>query len=184
MVAQLREAQPNDELDTALDLLSRLQAESGDYANAYQNLIESRELTEASHGRSFARKLALIEVADRLEFAERERDLAEERLATLREVVRKDRQIALALGIALILAAAAAFLAWRSRKHALAAAEHLRKSVELEGVVDQRNQALEDHLTHRMRGEEVRRGPGRAACRDGETPGARSTDRRRRSRLQ
>jgi len=131
LVAQLREAQPNDELDTALNLLSKLQAKSGDYANAYQNLIESNQLTEASHGRSFARKLALIEVADRLEFAERERDLAEERLATLRDVARKDRQIALALGIALILAAAAAFLAWRSRKHALAAAEHLRKSAEI-----------------------------------------------------
>jgi len=157
LVTELREARPNDELDTALKLLSKLQAKSGDYASAYQNLIESSELTEASHGRSFARKLTLMEVADRLESAERERQLAEERVAALHEVVRKDRFIALALGVALILAVAAAFLAWRSRKHALTAAEHLRKSVELEEVVDRRNQALEDHVTHRMRGDEVRR---------------------------
>ena len=156
LVARLRQAQPNDELDTALDLLSRLQAKTGDSTNAYQNLIESREMREASQGRSFARKLALMEVADRLEFAERERELAEERLATLHEAARKDRLIALALGIGLLLAMATAFLAWRSRKHALTAADHLRKSAELERVVDQRNQVIEDHLTHRMRGDEVR----------------------------
>ena len=154
LVAQLQDAQPNDELDDALDLLSRLQAKAGDYTDAYRNLVEARDLREASRGRSFARKLTLIEVADRLEFAERERQFAEERAQALGTIVRKNRQINLAVRIALILTAAAVFLTWRIRTHAAASAKHQRKSADLEGLVEQRNKALEDQMVHRMRGDE------------------------------
>ncbi|MGI9325743.1 MAG: tetratricopeptide repeat protein [Pseudomonadales bacterium] len=153
----LRESQPNDELDDALDLLARLEADSGNYEEALRHHIEARRMSEQAQGASFERKLILLEVSDQIERANRESVLAQAQAKTLQAQAGRNRVIAVGGAIFLFGALVLFALDQNRRRKKRELVEHLHNSELLEQLVERRTSALEEQMTERMRGEEDRR---------------------------
>jgi len=158
LVDTLRSGGKSELLQPALNLLARIQASNGNYAQAYELTREVSEAEFDAMRSTDHRKLALLEVTNQLGRSEREKLVAQAAARELQASAERNRLMGVMGGLFFLFAIAIALFDHLRRRERQQGLAYLANSAQLEAKVAERTRELEDNMVQRMRAEEERRG--------------------------
>ena len=157
LVDEIRADSKTEILQPALNLLARLQASAGNYAEAYRLTMEVRDAQFDEMRNTDHRKLALLEVANELGRSERARLMAQAAEREMRASSERNRLMGIVGAILFLAALAVALFDYLRRRERQQGLVYRENSVQLEAQVAERTNELEDNMVKRMRAEEETR---------------------------
>ena len=157
LVAFLQQQTAKVGLRSALMLLARLERHAGNLAAAYANSEAVLAMESTQQGAEDHRKLALLEVANELQAADRELAMAQAAQRELRANAERNQLIGWGGALLFVLTLAVVFFDLQRRKQRRKADAHRENSKQLAVQVQQRTREVEEGTLQRMRIEEARK---------------------------
>ena len=156
LVKFLREQPSENGLRTALRLLARLESHAGDHAAAYELSETAAGMASATQNTNDHRKLALLEVANELQLADRETAIAQAAERELRANAERNRLIGWGGGLLFLLSVTVVVFDLQRRRQRQHAIAYRQSSEQLAQQVHERTREAEESTAMRVQAEQER----------------------------